>query len=83
MVQRGKGRMTEAKASLEKALGLIDETDSSLSDGIAIEIAEEAAQHGEVGRAASIIATMSAVSYTHLDVYKRQVATLNAFRIGM
>ena len=62
MVQRGKGRMTEAKASLEKALGLIDETDSSLSDGIAIEIAEEAAQHGEVGRAASIIATMSVKS---------------------
>lgn len=59
MLHRGKGRLTEAKISFEKAVGLMDQAGATFSDGIAIEIAEEAAQLGVVERAASIIAKMS------------------------
>lgn len=59
MVHRGKGLLSEAKASLDKALSLFD-SDLSATDVIALEIAEEAIQHGDVGRAASIAAEISA-----------------------
>ena len=59
MVHRGKGLLSEAKASLDKALSLFDSDSSAATDVIALEIAEEAVQHGDVGRAASIAAEIS------------------------
>ena len=59
MVQRGKGRMNEARVSLDKAFDLLDADATAATDAVAVEIAEEAVQHGEVGRAASVIARIS------------------------
>ena len=59
MVHRGKGQMAEAKNCLERVLGLFDNAPSEATDAVAMEIAEEAARHGEVGRAAAIIAKVS------------------------
>ena len=59
MVHRGKGQMTEARSSLDKAFDLLDADQSATTDTLAAEIAEEAVQHGEVGRAAALIARLS------------------------
>ena len=59
MVSRGKGKMTEARSSLNKAFELLDADGSAATDTLALEIAEEAVQHGEVGRAAALIARVS------------------------
>ncbi|MFT3960147.1 response regulator [Propionivibrio sp.] len=62
MVHRGKGQMVEAKNCLERVLGLFDSAPAEATDAMAMEIAEEAAQHGDVGRAAAIIAKVSVKS---------------------
>lgn len=59
MVHRGKGRMTEARSSLDKAFNLLDADASAATDTLAVEIAGEAVQQGEVGRAAAVIARLS------------------------
>ncbi|MFT3850673.1 MAG: response regulator [Propionivibrio sp.] len=59
MVQRGKGKMSEARSSLDKAFELLDADASAATDSVAVEIAEEAVQHGEVGRAAAVMARIS------------------------
>lgn len=60
MVHRGQGKMTEARSSLDKAFELLDTDGSDASDTLAVEIAEEAVQHGEIGRAAALMARISA-----------------------
>jgi CheY-like chemotaxis protein len=59
MVHRGKGRVVEAKNCLDRIFGLFNEDSSAATDTIAVEIAEEAAHHGDIERAASIIAKVS------------------------
>lgn len=59
MVHRGKGKMTEARSSLDKAFELLDADATAATDTLAVEIAEEAAQHGEVGRAAAVVARLA------------------------
>ena len=60
MVHRGQGKMAEARSSLNKAFELFDSDGAAVTDTLAVEIAEEAVQHGEIGRAASLIARISA-----------------------
>lgn len=59
MVHRGQGKMTEARSNLNKAFELLDADGAAATDTLAVEIAEEAVQHGEVGRAAALIARIS------------------------
>lgn len=59
MVQRGKGKMNEARSSLDKAFDLLDADGTAAPDVVAVEIAEEAVQHGEVTRAAAVIARIA------------------------
>lgn len=59
MVYRHQGELGKAKASLTKALDLLDEDKSLASDSIAIEIAEETVSHELAGRVTSIIARLS------------------------
>jgi len=63
MVLRRQGKTTEARSCLGKALDLFDRESSRSSDAVsgelAAELADEAVQHGEVGRAASIVAKLS------------------------
>ena len=56
MVQRGKGKLDEARSSLDKAFDLLAADSAAATDTVAVEIAEEAVQHGEVTRAAAVIA---------------------------
>ena len=63
MVSRRKGKHDDAKSSLDKAFTLLDRDtaagSAALADDVAIELAGEAAQQGEVGRAASIVARLA------------------------
>ena len=63
MVSRRKGKLDEAKSSLANAFDLFDREDSGdsrpLADAVAVELADEAAQQGEVGRAASIVSRLA------------------------
>lgn len=59
MVQRGKGRLADARSALDRALALFDAEQAAASDLMAVEIAEESVQHGDIGRAAAIMARMS------------------------
>jgi len=58
-VYRGKGRMDEAKTRMNKAFNLLEKDSSAVTDTLAVEIAEEAVQHGEVERATSLIAKIA------------------------
>ena len=59
MVHRGKGQMAEAKSCLDKVFALFDRAPAEATDTMAVEMAEEAAQLGEVERAATLIAKVS------------------------
>ena len=59
MVHRGKGQMAEARRCLDKAFALFDNDPAKTSDTMTVEIAEEAAQHGEIERVTSLIARIS------------------------
>ena len=62
MVHRGKGQMAEAKNCLDRVFDIFDSAPAEASDNLAVEIAEEAAQHGDVERAARTIARISVKS---------------------
>ena len=55
MVHRGRGQMAEAKRCLDKVFALFDRDPAETTDTMAVEIAEEAAQHGDVERATALI----------------------------
>ena len=59
MVHRGKGQMAEAKSCLDKVFALFDRGPAETTDTMVVEIAEEAAQHGEAERATPLIARVS------------------------
>ncbi len=59
MVQRHKKNDHAARQSMTRVGELYDQHDSTTSDTLAIEIAEESAHHGEVIRTASILAKLS------------------------
>lgn len=59
MVHRGMGHMAEAKNCLERVLEIFDNDPTEATDAMAVEIAEETAEHGDVSRAAAIIAKVS------------------------
>ena len=69
-----KRQARERSAYLLKAADLIDVHHDEIRD---ILIAENGKTHYwadfEIDKMAEIIRTLSAVSYTHLDVYKRQI----------
>lgn len=62
MIHRGKGQTAEAKNCLERVLDIFERDPEEATDGVAMQIAEEAVQHGDVGRAAGIIAKVSVKS---------------------
>ena len=59
MVFRRQGHADKAKRSIGKALDLLDDDQTIVSDELAIEIAEEALQNDELKRAARIVTGMS------------------------
>ncbi len=59
MVHRGKGQMDAAKTCMERVFDMLDANPAEASDNLAMEIAEEAVQQGNVERATELIAKVS------------------------
>jgi len=78
MIHRGKGEMNEAKTCMNRISGLVDNECSTISDAVAIEIAEEATHHGDVERASSIIANLSIKSILPNKIRKRLTSWFGA-----
>lgn len=77
MVHRGKGQLTEAKNCLDRVLDMFDRDPTEATDSLAVEIAEEAAQQGDVSRAAAIVAKVSVKSALPTKIKARLTAWFN------